>query len=110
MVVVTDRKKRLHKQRVLKKIKFFTLLFLGLSLIGAICWAIFFSPLFEIKEIIIGGADPTQITSIQEYINQSITSHSWFFISPKLRPFLEKMSFNTKNFLWQDFSRANGSR
>ncbi|MFZ2414518.1 MAG: hypothetical protein WAW33_00735 [Minisyncoccia bacterium] len=104
MVVVTDRKKRLHKQRVLKKIKFFTLLFLGLSLIGAICWAIFFSPLFEIKEIIIGGADPTQITSIQEYINQSITSHSWFFISPKLKPFLEKVSFNTKNFLWQDFS------
>lgn len=101
---MTDRKKRLHKQRVLKKIKFFTLLFLGLSLIGAICWAIFFSPLFEIKEIIIGGADPTQITSIQEYINQSITSHSWFFISPKLKPFLEKVSFNTKNFLWQDFS------
>jgi len=104
MVVVTDRKKRLHKQRVLKKIKFFTFLFLSLFLIGAIVWAIFFSPLFEIKEIIIGGADPTQITSIQEYINQSITSHSWFFISPKLRPFLEKMSFNTKNFLWQDFS------
>jgi hypothetical protein len=104
MVVVTDRKKRLHKQRILKKIKFFTLLFLSLFLISAIVWAIFFSPLFEIKEIIIGGADPTQITSIQEYINQSITSHSWFFISPKLRPFLEKVSFNTKNFLWQDFS------
>ncbi len=104
MVVVTDRKRRLHKQRVLKKLRFFLFLFLSLFLISILIWTVFFSSLFEIKEIIILGVDPIDTVAIQEIVNQSLSSHSWFFIPPLLRPFLENISFNTKNFLWQNFS------
>jgi hypothetical protein len=104
MVGVTERKQRLHKQKVLKRLKFYVSLFLGLCLTGGLIWVVFFSPVFEIKTIIISGADQADILAIEELVNQSLTANSWGFTPIFVRQQLASISFNTKSFLWKNTS------
>jgi len=103
MVKVTDRKKRLHKQKILKKIKFYVFLFLILILLGGVVWVIFFSPLFEIKKINLSGEDPGDATAFTSFLDTTIESRSWLNMKPFYTGFLRELSYNDKNSLFQNF-------
>ena len=100
---MTDRKKRLHKQKILKKIKFCVFLFLVLLFVGGVVWVIFFSPVFEIKKINLSGEDPSDATAFTSFLDTSIESRSWLNMKPFYTGFLKKLSYNDKNSLFQNF-------
>ncbi len=104
MAKVTDRKKRLHKQKVRRKIKLCSFAFFCLFLLGTIIWTTFFSSIFKIKQIILSGEDPNDTTTFINFVNTTIESRSWLGLKPYFKPWLTKFSYNNKNSLFQDFA------
>jgi hypothetical protein len=103
MINVSERKKRLRKQRILRKIKLFVFLFFCSLFVGTTVWVLFFSPIFEIKQIKFSGEDPKDTATFTDYLNSAIENKSWLGLKPFLKPWLDKLSYNTKNSLFQDF-------
>jgi hypothetical protein len=103
MINVSERKKRLRKQRILRKLKLYSFVFFCLLFVGTTVWVLFFSPIFEIKQIKFSGEDPGDTAVFTDYLNNTIENKSWLGLKPFLKPWLDKLSYNTKNSLFQDF-------
>ena len=103
MVKTTDRKKRLRKRKILKKIKWFCFFFFILCFLIGVIWIIFFSPIFKIKQINLSGEDPADRQAVMNFLTTSLESRSWLNMGPLYVRFLKELSYNDKNSLFQNF-------
>jgi len=71
--------------------------------VGGTVWVVFFSPVFEIKQINVSGEEPTDKTAFVNFLEATINSRSWLKLKPLYAGFLKELSYNDRNSLFQDF-------